>query len=87
MFINLQAKPTRWLSGKESTYQSRSCGFSYWVRKISWRRKCNPLQYSCLGNPIDRGAWRVQSMGGSQKRHDLETEQQLEFSHEPVSND
>ena len=18
---------------------------------------CNPLQYSCLGNPIDRGAW------------------------------
>ena len=22
----------------------------------------NPLQYSCLGNPIDRGAWRVQSM-------------------------
>ena len=19
----------------------------------------NPLQYSCMGNPIDRGAWRV----------------------------
>ena len=19
----------------------------------------NPLQYSCLGNPMDRGAWRV----------------------------
>ena len=19
---------------------------------------CNPLQYSCLGNPMDRGAWR-----------------------------
>ena len=19
----------------------------------------NPLQYSCLGNPIDRGAWRA----------------------------
>jgi len=18
---------------------------------------CNPLQYSCLGNPMDRGAW------------------------------
>ena len=23
----------------------------------------NPYQYSCLGNPMDRGAWRVQSMG------------------------
>ena len=21
------------------------------------------LQYSCLGNPVDRGAWRAQSMG------------------------
>ena len=21
----------------------------------------NPLQHSCLGNPMDRGAWRVQS--------------------------
>ena len=22
----------------------------------------NPLQYSCLGNPIDRGPWRLLSM-------------------------
>ena len=22
----------------------------------------NPLQYSCLGNPMDRGAWRLQSI-------------------------
>ena len=20
---------------------------------------CNPLQYSCLGNPMDRGAWKA----------------------------
>ena len=20
---------------------------------------CNPLQYSCLGNPMDKGAWRA----------------------------
>ena len=25
------------------------------VKKILWRR--NPLQYSCLGNPMERGAW------------------------------
>ena len=22
----------------------------------------NPLQHSCLGNPMDRGAWKVQSV-------------------------
>ena len=26
----------------------------------------NPLQYSCLGNPMDRGAWQGYSPGGSQ---------------------
>ena len=28
--------------------------------------KGNPLQYSCLGNPMDRGPWQLKSMG-SQK--------------------
>ena len=27
----------------------------------------NPLQYSCLRNPMDRGAWRATVHGGSQK--------------------
>ena len=37
----------------------------------------NPLQYSCLGNPMDTGAWPV-TISGVTKRvgHDLETEQQ-----------
>ena len=32
-----------------------------WVGKIPWRRKWrrNPLQYSCLENPMSRGAWRA----------------------------
>ena len=37
----------------------------------------NPLQYSCLGNPMDRGAWRP--WGLKRVRLDLETRQQLEF--------
>ena len=48
--------------GEEPTCQCRRqkrCRFSPWVRKISWRRACNPLQDSCLENPMDRGAWRV----------------------------
>ena len=30
----------------------------------------NPLQYSCLGNPMDRGAWQaiVKGMANSQTR-------------------
>ena len=30
----------------------------------------NPLQYSCLGNPMDRGAWRATVMG-SQEESDM----------------
>ena len=36
----------------------------------------NPLQYSCLGNPMDRGAWRANPRGLQRVRHDLATEQQ-----------
>ena len=46
-----------WLSGKESASQCRRCRFDPWVEKNPWRR--NLLQYSCLGNPMDRGAWWV----------------------------
>ena len=34
-------------------------GFDPWIRKIPWRRHGNPLQYSYLENPMDRGAWRA----------------------------
>ena len=27
--------------------------------RVPQRRHGNPLQYSCLGNPMDRGAWRA----------------------------
>ena len=50
-----------WLSGKEPAYQwrrHRIHGFDPWVREIPWRNG-NPLQYSCLGNPMDGGAWQA----------------------------
>ena len=28
-------------------------------RRSPIERNGNPLQYSCLGNPIDRGAWQA----------------------------
>ena len=30
----------------------------------------NPLQYSCLQNPVDRGAWQAKSVGSQRVRHD-----------------
>ena len=37
--------------------QCRRHRFDPWVGKIPWSRKWNPLQYSCLENSMDRGAW------------------------------
>ena len=45
--------------------------FDSWVRKISWRRHGNPLQYSCLGNPVDRGAWWSTVHGVTKSRTQL----------------
>ena len=41
-----------------SMQETQEIGFSPWVGKIPWWRKmANPLQYSSLENPMDRGAW------------------------------
>ena len=47
-------------SGKEPACQCRKhkrFGFDPWVGKIPWGGRVNPLQYSCLENPMGRGAW------------------------------
>ena len=43
-------------SGKEYACQCRRYRFSPWIRKIPGEGSGNPLQYSCLGNPMDREA-------------------------------
>ena len=37
----------------------------------------NPLQYSCLGNPMDRGAWRATAHGSQRVRDNQETKHVL----------
>ena len=47
-------------SGKETACQCRKhkrCRFYPWVGKIPWEGNGNPLQYSCLEDPMNRGAW------------------------------
>ena len=37
---------------------------------------CNPMQYSCLGSPMDRGAWQAVLWDCEIVKHDLATEYQ-----------
>ena len=47
----------------------RRCGFGLWVRKIPWRRKGNPLQYSCLQIPWTEEPRGLQSTGSHRVVH------------------
>ena len=44
---------------------------------MSGEENGNPLQYSCLGNPKDRGAWWATVHGVVRVGHDLVTQLQL----------
>ena len=49
-------------SGQETTCQCRRlkrCSFNPGLGRFPGGRHGNPLQYSCLENPTDRGAWRA----------------------------
>ena len=55
-------------NGKETTCQFRRCkrhrrhkrhGFDPLPGRSTGVGRGNPLQYSCLENPIDRGAWQA----------------------------
>ena len=51
------------------------CGFKVSCHNILGGGNCNPLQYSCLGNPSNRGDCRLQSTGSQRVGHDCTTEQ------------
>jgi len=45
------------LVGKESTCNAGDEGSILELRRSPGEGNSNPLQYSCLGNPMARGAW------------------------------
>ena len=50
----------RWLSDKESACQARDLGLIPGWGRSPEEGNGNPLHYSCLGNPMDRGAhWAI----------------------------
>ena len=59
---------------KESACQGRRWGFDLWFGKIPWRGNSNPLQYSCLGNPMTEEPGGLLSLLLQRIRHDLVNE-------------
>ena len=56
--------------------QSRWCQrhrFDPWRGRSPGEGNGNPLQYSCLGNPMDRGAWQAAVHGVTGVGHNLTT--------------
>ena len=45
----------------------RDAGLTPGLERSPRERNGNPLQYSCLGNSIDRGAWQVTVHGVSKE--------------------
>ena len=53
---------------KESTCNAGDWGLIPGSGRSPGEGNGNPLQYSCLGNPMDRGAWRVTVHGVTKSR-------------------
>ena len=59
--------------GKESVYNAGEVGSVPGWGKSSGEGYDNSLQFSCLENPTDRGAWWATVHGSQRVRHDLST--------------
>ena len=50
-------------NGKESSWNARDLGSIPGSGKFPEEEHGNPLQYSCLENPMNRGAWQAAVLG------------------------
>ena len=62
-----------WLNGKESACNVGDLGWIPRSGRSPGEGNGNPLQYSCLGNPMDRGAWWATVCGVARVGNDLVT--------------
>ena len=71
---------------KESAYNAGDLGLIPISGRSPGEGNGTPLQYSCLGNPTDRGAWWLQTMGSQRVGHDWATNIFFLSFHLPVEN-
>ena len=60
--------------GKESACNAGDLGSIPGLGRSPGEGNGNPLHYSCLGNPMDRGAWWATVHGVVRVGHDLATD-------------
>ena len=63
---------SQWLSDKEFTFQAGDTGhpgLSPGLRRFPEGGHCNPLEHSCLENPMDRGGWQATVHGVTKSRN------------------
>ena len=56
--------------GKESTCNAGNPGLISGLGRSPGEGNGNPFQYSCLGNPMDRGGWQATVHRVARVRHD-----------------
>ena len=59
--------------GKESACRAGDPGLIPGLGRYPGEENGNPFQYSCLKNPMDRGAWKATVCRVARVRHDLVT--------------
>ena len=59
--------------GKDCAYNAGDLGLIPGSRRASGEGNGNPVQYSCLENLMDRGAWQAIVQGVTRVGHDLAT--------------
>ena len=57
--VNFYLGLPQFLRGKESAFNAGDTGSIPGLGRSPGEGNGNPLQYSCLENPMDRGAWRA----------------------------
>ena len=60
----------QWLSGKKYACNAEAAGSILRSGRSPAEGNGNPLQYSFLGKPMDRGAWQATVHGVTKVRHD-----------------
>ena len=68
----------KWLNSTESTCNAGDVGSISGSGRSLGKGNDNPIRYSCLGNPVDRGAWQA-TVHGVAKKSDI-TERQFTTS-------
>ena len=63
----------RWLSGKALACNAGDVGLTPGLGRSPGEGNGNPLQYSCLEDPVERGAWQAAVHEVARIRHDFVT--------------